>query len=84
MPSFKTLAAALSILLPLLAPAADRVTLTEDANSYTLANGIVTAHVSKRSGDLLSLEYKKLEMLDVESGRQEGYWSHNTDRKSVV
>ena len=60
------------------------VTVSEDDNSFTLANGIITARVSKRSGDLQSLEYKKLEMLDVESGRQEGYWSHNTGRAAKV
>ena len=39
------------------------VTLTEDAATYTLANGIVTARVAKASGDLVSLRYKDLEML---------------------
>ena len=82
--SFKTFAAALAILLPLLSPAADRVTVIEDNNSFILDNGIVTARVSKKSGDLTSLEYKKLELLDVESGRQEGYWSHNTARAAKV
>ena len=60
------------------------VTVSEDETSYTLANGIITAHISKHSGDLLSLEYKKLEMLDTESGRQEGYWSHNAARASKI
>ncbi len=39
------------------------VTLTEDAETYTLDNGIVTARVAKASGDLVSLRYKDLEML---------------------
>jgi rhamnogalacturonan endolyase len=39
------------------------VTVTEDANLYTLDNGIVTARVAKASGDLVSLRYKNLEML---------------------
>ncbi|HEX2862194.1 MAG TPA: polysaccharide lyase family protein [Lacunisphaera sp.] len=39
------------------------VTLTEDAETYTLDNGIVTARVAKASGDLVSLRYKELEML---------------------
>lgn len=39
------------------------VTLTEDAATYTLANGIVTARVAKASGDLVSLHYKNQEML---------------------
>ncbi|MDR1012213.1 MAG: GDSL-type esterase/lipase family protein [Opitutaceae bacterium] len=39
------------------------VTLAEDADTYTLANGIVTARVAKASGDLVSLRYNNLEML---------------------
>lgn len=39
------------------------VTLIEDAETYTLDNGIVTARVAKASGDLVSLRYKDLEML---------------------
>ena len=39
------------------------VTLTEDAATYILANGIVTARVAKASGDLVSLRYKDLELL---------------------
>ena len=80
----KLAAVALVFLLPTLLQAAPAVTVSQDENSFTLDNGIVTAHVSKRSGDLLSLEYKKLELLDVESGRQEGYWSHNTGRATKV
>jgi rhamnogalacturonan endolyase len=64
--------------------AENAVTISEDADSYTLANGIVTAQISKRSGDLLALEYKNLQMLDAESGRQAGYWSHNTARAGKI
>ncbi len=39
------------------------VTVTEDAELYTLDNGIVTARVAKASGDLVSLKYRDLEML---------------------
>jgi rhamnogalacturonan endolyase len=57
------------------------VTVTEDAGSYTLANGIVTARVDKRSGDLVSLGYKNLEMLQPGSrGAVGGYWSHDVSR----
>ncbi len=75
-------AVALTFLLPAILQAAPQssVTVSENENSYTLANGIVTAQVSKRSGDLLSLKYKNLEMLDTQSGRQAGYWSHNAAR----
>jgi rhamnogalacturonan endolyase len=40
------------------------VTVTEDQGSYTLANGIISASVSKKTGDLTSLRYHELEMLD--------------------
>jgi rhamnogalacturonan endolyase len=39
------------------------VTVTEDAATFTLANGIVTARVAKDSGDLVSLRFRDLEML---------------------
>ena len=39
------------------------VTLTEDDDTYTLDNGIVTVQVAKVSGDLVSLRYKDMEML---------------------
>jgi rhamnogalacturonan endolyase len=52
------------------------VTLAEDANAYTLENGLVSARVSKRSGDLLTLRYQGLELLASGSGHSYGYWSH--------
>ena len=52
------------------------VKLTEDNNLFTLDNGIVAAQVSKRSGDLISLRYKDLEMLGSGSGHADAYWSH--------
>jgi rhamnogalacturonan endolyase len=56
------------------------VVISEDDSTFTLANGIVTAHAAKRSGDVTSLKYRGLEMLNPASGRQAGYWSHNTLR----
>ncbi len=46
----------------------DKVTLTEDASAYTLSNGIITARVDKKSGDLLSMKYKGDEMLGTLPG----------------
>jgi rhamnogalacturonan endolyase len=60
--------------------AAPQVTLSEDASTYTIENGIVSARTAKRSGDLLSLKFRGLEMLDASAGRSGGYWSHNTAR----
>ena len=66
------------------------VTLTEDTASYTLANDLVTAKISKRSGDLVSLRYQGLELLVGGSGHAYGYWSHapgaaarNVHRKTI-
>src|SRR4051812_19632888 len=39
------------------------VTLSEDALAYTLDNGIVTARVDKKSGDLVSMKFKNTEVL---------------------
>src|SRR5882672_7763956 len=76
---------ALAILLPTVLPAAPAaVTVSEDENSFSLDNGIITARVSKHSGDLVSLEYKSLQMLDAGSGRQEAYWSHNAARAAKI
>lgn len=80
----KPAAVALAILLPAVLQAATAVTVSQDNDAFTLDNGIVTASISKRSGDLLSLEYKKLEMLDAGSGHQAAYWSHNTARAGDV
>jgi rhamnogalacturonan endolyase len=57
---------------------ASTVTVTEDDATFTLANGIITASVSKRSGDLTSLQYKGREVLTDKSGHPGGYWSDDT------
>jgi rhamnogalacturonan endolyase len=44
------------------------VTLREDAATYTLDNGIVTAMVAKDSGDLVSLKYQGREVLGTLTG----------------
>ena len=55
---FLLIAAVLSAAL--LVSSCDRgsVTLTEDEQTFTLDNGIVTAVVAKASGDLVSLQFK--------------------------
>ena len=72
---------ALAFLLPVFVQAAvnPAVTVREDDSSFILDNGIVTAHIGKRSGDMISLKYKNLEMLDGGT-RSPGYWSHNAAR----
>lgn len=54
------------------------VTVTDDGETYTLSNDTVTAVVSKRSADLLSLTYKGTETLTPDSGgHSAAYWSHD-------
>ncbi|HWH69036.1 MAG TPA: hypothetical protein VNT26_06610, partial [Candidatus Sulfotelmatobacter sp.] len=53
------------------------VTLTEDENTFTLANGLVTARIQKQSGTLISLQYQGLELLAPNRrGSTGGYWSY--------
>jgi len=54
------------------------VTIVESPSTFTLSNELVTAIVSKRSGDLTSLQYRGTEMLNDKSGHAGGYWSHDT------
>jgi len=55
------------------------VMVVETDDTFTLANGIVTANISRHSGNLTSLVYQGHEMLQ-EGNRQAGYWSHNAAR----
>src|SRR5947209_4448390 len=78
------LVVALGTLTPTARAADAPVTLAEDAAAYTLANGAVTAKVSKRSGDLVSLKYKDLELLAGGSGHAYAYWSHSAASPKTV
>jgi rhamnogalacturonan endolyase len=60
------------------------VTLVEDGSSYTLANAQVSAKISKRNADLVSLRYKDLELLGGGSGHPYGYWSHAPSGQEIV
>lgn len=75
--------ALLAVWPPPAASGAPAVHLSEDAGSFTLDNGIVEARVARRSGDLISLKYQGLELLDA-SGHQAGYWEHNTARAEAT
>jgi rhamnogalacturonan endolyase len=57
---------------------AQNVTVTEDEASFTLSNGIMTARVLKRNGDMSSLTYRGREVLTDKSGHPGAYWSHDT------
>src|SRR4051794_5124857 len=58
-------------------PTGPAVTVTEDETTYTLANGTVTAKVAKGTGDLLSLQYKGMETLFQQQGKQGAAFSQN-------
>src|SRR6266513_1931582 len=60
------------------------VSLVEVQSSYTLANGIISAKVSKSSGDLISLKYNGLELLEAGSGHAYAYWSHAPGRNDSL
>ena len=51
------------------------VTVQEDIESFTLANGLVTAVIEKRTGNLASLRYQGLELMASGPGATGGYWS---------
>jgi len=57
---------------------ASAVSVTENATSFTLSNGIVTVRILKNNGDIRSLQYKGTEILTDQSGHAGGYWSHDT------
>jgi rhamnogalacturonan endolyase len=59
------------------ATVSDSVTVSEDDASYTMSNGIVTAKVLKKSGDIISLQYRGTETLTDQSGHAGAYWSHD-------
>jgi rhamnogalacturonan endolyase len=61
-----------------LAQTAAPVVITESATDFVLANGVITARVLKRNGDLASLKFHDAEMLNDKSGHPGAYWSHDT------
>jgi len=74
---YRLISAILGVMaVPLVALA--QVTVTESETEFTLANEVLTARVSKRSGDLVSLAHRSVEMLTDKSGHPGGYWSHDT------
>lgn len=54
--------------------AAQPVSATAEAGGFRLANGIVEARIA-RTGEVLSLRYKGLELLGESQTRSNGYWS---------
>jgi rhamnogalacturonan endolyase len=63
---------------------AQGVTVSEDASSFTMSNGVITARVLKRNGDLISLIYKNIETLTDKSGHAGAYWSHDASSPEQI
>ncbi len=59
------------------------VAITDNAGMFTLSNGIVTARINKRNGDLESLIFKGLETIGHDQGRA-GYWEQDPSAASKV
>jgi rhamnogalacturonan endolyase len=65
-------------ILPARAAEGGPVTVTDTGPEFVLANGIVTAHIDKRSADVVSIVFKGQELLQsggAAGGRTNGYWS---------
>src|SRR5688572_698791 len=54
------------------------VTVADSETEFVLGNGVLTARVLKKNGDLASLRYGDREMLTDKSGHAGAYWSHDT------
>src|SRR5208282_94664 len=52
------------------------VTVADNGTLFTLSNGVVTARINKRNGDLESLIYQGLETMGHDQGRA-GYWEQD-------
>lgn len=66
------------LLATALSALANPVAITESPTDFTLTNGVLTARVLKKNGDLASLKFKDAEMLNDKSGHAGAYWSHDT------
>jgi rhamnogalacturonan endolyase len=58
-------------------PVNPAVTVAQDDKTFTLANGIVTARVNKRTGNLESLLYHGAETMGHDQGWGGGVWEEN-------
>ena len=59
------------------------VTITEEENSFVLANGIVTARVNKRTGELQQLIYKGIDTMGHDQGHS-GVWEEDPSQAEKV
>jgi rhamnogalacturonan endolyase len=56
----------ITVLSSAVTPPADKVTLKEDAETYTMDNGLIKVRISKVTGDLVSFRYKDMELFEAD------------------
>ena len=59
------------------------VTVKADDTGFTLDNGLVTARINRRNGDLESLVYRGLDTMGHDQGRA-GYWEEDPSGAAKV
>ena len=59
------------------------VKVADEGNAFTLSNGIVTATINKRNGDLETLIYKGIDTMGHDQGRA-GYWEEDPSAAARV
>jgi rhamnogalacturonan endolyase len=64
-------------------PRNDAVTVRDDPGSFTLSNGIVTASIDKRTGDLETLIYRGKDTMGHDQGRA-GVWEQDPSAAAKV
>jgi rhamnogalacturonan endolyase len=70
---------------PAPAAAAAPVTIKDEGNTYLLANGIVSARINKRTGGLINLYYKELEVTGHKQSRGDaGSWEQDPSAAAKV
>ena len=69
-----------AVALAMSVPAGAQVTVEDAGAVFRLANGYVTAEINKSTGDMTSLQFKKLELMGFVSRHHAGYWEQNPSR----
>ena len=59
------------------------VTVTDDGKFFTLANGIVTARINRRTGEMASLIHQGIDTMGHDQG-QAGYWEQDPSAAEKV
>lgn len=64
--------------------AAASVKIIDNADNYSMSNGIITAVISKKSGSITSLKYEGKEVLAGRGERPTALWSHDATSPEMV